>query len=266
MDPIEGPHVDEKLEAFRKAVQVVIFRFFKSSPCSIFRNLTLTFKSTIITQARVLFQFSMVTWQSLLSHIFSSRRTFGKQFSKLINNHIHFQERSLALAGLLTKLIYFENQISHFYLNFQWEIPGLDKHETIDVNGISRINVHYYEDGNVQLSAKKDLTAQVKYSNDPVETAKNLIAAIEKAETTFEVCNFGKFYINYQYLAECHSSKLRCNVRQYVQDAAPKTADHSSQVRLALQVCIQTRFKLFKTGAFCAIQQLTKLGCVILIK
>jgi capping protein alpha len=77
----------------------------------------------------------------------------------------------------------------------QWEIPGLDKSETIDINGISRINVHYYEDGNIQLSSKKDLTAHAKYSNDPVETAKSVIVAIEKSETIFEVCFLSKIQV-----------------------------------------------------------------------
>ncbi|KAI6181190.1 F-actin-capping protein subunit alpha [Aphelenchoides besseyi] len=68
----------------------------------------------------------------------------------------------------------------------QWEIPPLDKNTTIEIKGISRINVHYYEDGNVQLCTKKDLTAQAKYSSDANETAKNVLAAIEKAESHFE--------------------------------------------------------------------------------
>lgn len=112
----------------------------------------------------------------------------------------------------------------------QWEIPALEKNETIEINGISRINVHYYEDGNVQLSTKKNLTAQAKYSSCPIETAKTVVSGIEKAEAIFEVCLFileflfiknwkiinvilinliGQFFTKFVVL-ECHHPKLHC--------------------------------------------------------
>ncbi|KAI6176180.1 F-actin-capping protein subunit alpha [Aphelenchoides bicaudatus] len=136
VQPYEGPHVDEKLEAFRKAVQVELDAYIQEH----YHNGGLG----------VVFIFNGHLAIAIESHIFKPKSFWNGRWRS------------------------------------QWEIPGLDKHETIDINGISRINVHYYEDGNVQLSTKKDLTAQAKYSNDPVDTAKNVISAIEKAETVFE--------------------------------------------------------------------------------
>lgn len=137
VQPYEGPHVDEKLEAFRKAVQVELDAYIQEH----YHN----------AGVGVVFVFCGHLAIAIESHIFKPK------------NYWNGRWRS------------------------QWEIPALEKNETIEINGFSRINVHYYEDGNVQLSAeKKDLTAQAKYSNDPVETAKSVIVAIEKTETTFE--------------------------------------------------------------------------------
>lgn len=70
----------------------------------------------------------------------------------------------------------------------QWEIPSLEKGSGLtDINGIAHVNVHYYEDGNVQLSTRKQLLEKAKYSSNVAETAKEILEAILKAETTFEV-------------------------------------------------------------------------------
>jgi len=136
IQPYEGPHVDDKLEAFRKAVQTELDTYIQEH----YHN----------SGIGVVFIFNGHLAIAIESHIFKPK------------NYWNGKWRS------------------------QWEVPGLDKHETIEVNGISHIAVHYYEDGNVQLATKKNLTAQTKYSNDPVDTAKNVIAAIEKSETIFE--------------------------------------------------------------------------------
>lgn len=70
----------------------------------------------------------------------------------------------------------------------QWEVPSLEKGSgSVEVNGIARINVHYYEDGNVQLSTKKNLLASAKYGGGAAETAVAVVNAILAAETAFEV-------------------------------------------------------------------------------
>uniref|UniRef100_A0A1I7S497 F-actin-capping protein subunit alpha n=1 Tax=Bursaphelenchus xylophilus TaxID=6326 RepID=A0A1I7S497_BURXY len=69
----------------------------------------------------------------------------------------------------------------------QWEVPALEKKQgNVQINGIARINVHYYEDGNVQLSTKKNLAGEAKYSLNVADTAKNVVNAIHEAETSFE--------------------------------------------------------------------------------
>ncbi|KAI6221130.1 F-actin-capping protein subunit alpha [Aphelenchoides besseyi] len=136
VQPFEPPHVDEKLETFRKAVQTELDSYIQEH----------YHKSGV----GVVFVYNGHLAITIESHLFQQK------------NYWNGRWRS------------------------QWEIPPLDKNTTIDIKGISRINVHYYEDGNVQLCTKKDLTAQAKYSSDANETAKNVLAAIEKAESHFE--------------------------------------------------------------------------------
>ena len=55
-----------------------------------------------------------------------------------------------------------------------------DKNE-IELNGILKVQVHYYEDGNVQLVSHKEIKETVTLG-DQGETAKSICKAIEKAE------------------------------------------------------------------------------------
>lgn len=57
---------------------------------------------------------------------------------------------------------------------------------TVDVDGSIKINVHYFEDGNVQLNNEYKHTDRVEVSDDPAATAKALVASIEKSETDFQ--------------------------------------------------------------------------------
>lgn len=88
----------------------------------------------------------------------------------------------------------------------QWEIPSLEKGSGLtELNGIARVNVHYYEDGNVQLSTKKNLLEKAKYSSNAAETAKEILAAILKVETAFE----SGILQNYNVMSESTFKTLR---------------------------------------------------------
>ncbi|KAI9353373.1 F-actin-capping protein subunit alpha [Zopfochytrium polystomum] len=59
----------------------------------------------------------------------------------------------------------------------------------LEVNGTVKINVHYYEDGNVQLQSTKDIKLSLSSppSQDPAALAAAVVKAISKAESDFQV-------------------------------------------------------------------------------
>lgn len=67
------------------------------------------------------------------------------------------------------------------------------KSGTKDLKGIIKLNVHYFEDGNVQLTTELKRTASVKVSS-PEDTGAAIADAIDKVETDFQK-TLEEFYI-----------------------------------------------------------------------
>jgi len=63
-----------------------------------------------------------------------------------------------------------------------------------DVTASIKMNVHYFEDGNVQLHTDINKTAKVQIS-DPASTAKSVVLAIDKFESEFHT-NLEELYVN----------------------------------------------------------------------
>nr|CAD2160619.1 unnamed protein product [Meloidogyne enterolobii] len=70
----------------------------------------------------------------------------------------------------------------------EWHLPLFDgKATTHKCTGKLRLQVHYYEDGNVQLISEKDLSVDVKLSADKESSAKDIIQAICEAESAYQI-------------------------------------------------------------------------------
>ncbi|MFH4980950.1 hypothetical protein AB6A40_007659 [Gnathostoma spinigerum] len=69
----------------------------------------------------------------------------------------------------------------------QWMIPvGNGQVGQQELKGVVKVQIHYYEDGNVQLVSSKDIAAKVNVSSDHQQTAKDIFKIIWEEESKYQ--------------------------------------------------------------------------------
>ncbi|KAF8373366.1 cap-1 [Pristionchus pacificus] len=88
----------------------------------------------------------------------------------------------------------------------EWHVPVGDGQSGVqDMKGQIKCQVHYYEDGNVQLFSDKPTTVKVNVSSDPSKTAKEVLRAISEEEAAYQTA----IQENYTTMSESTFKALR---------------------------------------------------------
>lgn len=119
----------------------------------------------------------------------------------------------VAPNGMIAVIISFKNLNQNNYWTGGWQsewTTNISKHGKVALTGRIRLNVHYYEDGNVQLNSSFNEKAEISISSAE-ETADNMISTIRDLETDFQK-KLDQFYV------QMHDSTFK-NMRRFL----PKT-------------------------------------------
>lgn len=121
------------------------------------------------------------------------RKALQEEADKYIDSH--YQETGIATVFTYNNVVTLCIESHRFQpKNFwngrwrsQWTIPvGDGKSGLQELKGIIKVQVHYYEDGNVQLVSTKEITTKVNVTADYTQTSKDVFKAILEEESKYQ--------------------------------------------------------------------------------
>lgn len=121
------------------------------------------------------------------------RKALQEEADKYIESH--YQETGIATVFVANNTVTLCIESHRFQpKNFwngrwrsQWTIPvGEGKSGQQELKGIVKVQVHYYEDGNVQLVSTKEINAKVNVSADYGQSAKEIFKVVYEEESKYQ--------------------------------------------------------------------------------
>ncbi|KAJ3107345.1 F-actin-capping protein [Phlyctochytrium planicorne] len=137
---------------------------------------------------RQVFLFIHPTAKMLTKPIFRSQ--FDTEARKYIEDHYPEGISSVFVNGEgdLTLVAVSNKYNANNFWNGRWRSTWTIRVGSKDLTGVLKVNVHYYEDGNVQINTKKDISATLPTaSDDPKAFVSAILKEIIKREGDYQI-------------------------------------------------------------------------------
>ncbi|KAH8551166.1 F-actin-capping protein subunit alpha [Umbelopsis sp. PMI_123] len=136
----------------------------------------------------------------------SLREAIDTQVQAYVSDHYPHGVTTVHGSGSKVTIVIVDNKYNPSnYWNGRWRAVWEVEKGGSHLKGSAKVQVHYYEDGNVQLNSTKDFELDISSEQDEKKAASVIVKAIEKAEKEYQVA----INENYTELSENTFKELR---------------------------------------------------------
>ncbi|CAO3658677.1 unnamed protein product [Umbelopsis ramanniana] len=136
----------------------------------------------------------------------SLREAIDTQVQAYVSDHYPHGVTTVHGSGSKVTIVIVDNKYNPSnYWNGRWRAVWEVEKGGSQLKGSAKVQVHYYEDGNVQLNSQKDFELDISNEHDEKKAASAIVKAIEKAEKEYQMA----INENYTELSENTFKELR---------------------------------------------------------
>jgi len=116
------------------------------------------------------------------------RSAIDTQLQEYVSDHYPHGVSTVYGSGSKVTIVIVDNKYNPSnYWNGRWRSVWSVEKGGSKLTGSAKVQVHYYEDGNVQLNSTKDFELEISSEQDEAKAAKAIVKAIEKAEKEYQM-------------------------------------------------------------------------------
>ncbi|KAI9288454.1 capping protein muscle Z-line, alpha 2 [Umbelopsis sp. AD052] len=136
----------------------------------------------------------------------SLREAIDNEVQAYVSDHYPHGVTTVHGSGSKVTIVIVDNKYNPSnYWNGRWRAVWEVEKGGSQLKGSAKVQVHYYEEGNVQLNSTKDFELDISSEQDEKKAATSIVKAIEKAEKEYQMA----INENYTELSENTFKELR---------------------------------------------------------